>query len=289
MTERRGGLFLQELTWEEAKARADADATILFPAGAIEQHGPHLPVETDVRLVWEVACRAAARAAETTNLLVAPPLHFGYSTHHRAFPGTMTLQGTTYVQVLVELCESLWRNGFRRIFILNGHGGNSDPIHMAIRALRDAHDDILMGTAPYWSIASRGLAAVRESPTGGMSHACELEASLMWYLRPELVKPERFEKRIAVWKTPFVRDDLLESGSVKLAFHFPDVTPQGFQGDPTLATREKGERFLTLIVEEIAKLLVDFSRWDLKHLPVAFETARSETGGSASDPMTRRG
>jgi creatinine amidohydrolase len=265
-------LFLQELTWEDAKACAAAGATVVLPAGSIEQHGPHLPVETDSRLVWEVACRAGARAAEQVNLLVAPPLYFGYSTHHREFPGTMTLSGSTYVQVLVELCESLLRNGFRRIFLLNGHGGNSDPIHMAIRALRDAHDDVMLGTAPYWSIASKALAAVRESPTGGMSHGCELEASMMWYLRPELVKPERFAKRITVWKTPLMRDDLLESGSIKLAFHFPDVTPQGFQGDPTLATREKGECFLGLIVEEVAKLLIDFSHWDLKHLPVTFET-----------------
>jgi creatinine amidohydrolase len=265
-------MYLQELTWEEAKARAAEGATILFPAGSIEQHGPHLPVETDSRLVWEVASRAAARVADRVNLLVAPPLYYGYSTHHRSFPGTMTLSGATYTQVLVELCESLIRNGFRRIFILNGHGGNSDPISMAIRALRDAHDGVMLGTAAYWSIAAKALGRVRESPSGGMSHACELEASLMWHLRPELVKPDRFRRRIAVWQHPLVREDLLESGPVKLAYHFPDVTPMGFQGDPTLATREKGEQFLELIVAEVAALLTDFSRWDLGHLPVVFDT-----------------
>jgi creatinine amidohydrolase len=265
-------IHLQELTWEEAKARAEDGATVVLPAGSIEQHGPHLPVETDSRLVWEVATRAAAKAAERVNLLVAPPLYFGYSTHHRSFPGTMTLSGATYTKVLVELCQSLIRNGFRRIFILNGHGGNSDPISMAIRELRDTHDQVMLGTAAYWSIAAKALGRVRESPSGGMSHACELEASLMWHLRPELVKPERFQKRITVWQHPLLKDDLLESGQVKLAFHFPDVTPTGFQGDPTLASREKGARFLELIVAEVAALLADFSRWDLTHLPVAFDT-----------------
>jgi creatinine amidohydrolase len=265
-------IHLQELTWEEAKARAAEDATILFPAGSIEQHGPHLPVETDSRLVYEVASRAAARVADRVNLLVTPPLYFGYSTHHRTFPGTMTLGGATYTRVLVELCESLIRNGFRRIFILNGHGGNSDPISMAIRELRDTHDGVMLGTAAYWSIAARALGQVRESPSGGMSHACELEASLMWHLRPELVKPDRFRKRIAVWQHPLLKDDLLESGQVKLALHFPDVTPTGFQGDPSLATREKGAQFLELIVAEVAGLLEDFSRWDLGHLPVTFDT-----------------
>jgi len=264
---------LQELTWEEAKARAAEGATILFPAGAIEQHGPHLPMETDSRLVWEVARRAAEQLADRVNILLSPPLYFGYSTHHRDFPGTMTLSGPTYMAVLLELCESLMRNGFRRIFILNGHGGNSDPIAMALRALRDRHDDVMLGTAAYWGIAAKALSRVRESATGGMSHACELETSLMWHLRPELVKPERFQKRITVWQHPLLRDDLLDAGSVKLALHFPDVTPPGFQGDPTLASQEKGERFLGLIVDEVVRLLEDFSRWDLQHLPVRFDTA----------------
>ncbi|HSB81865.1 MAG TPA: creatininase family protein [Candidatus Methylomirabilis sp.] len=271
MAEKRS-IYLRELTWEDAKARAADNATIVLPAGSIEQHGPHLPVETDSRLVWEVARRAVAQIADRVNILVTPPLEFGYSTHHREFPGTMTLSGTTYMTVIVELCESLLRNGFRRIFILNGHGGNSDPIHMAVRAIRDKYDDVLMGTAAYWSIASKALSHVRESPSGGMSHACELEASLMWHLRPELVKSDRFAKRITRWHNPLLRDDLLDSGSVRLAFHFPDVTPLGFQGDPTLASQEKGEQFLRLIVDEVAAFLTDFSRWDLKHLPVSFDT-----------------
>jgi creatinine amidohydrolase len=265
-------IHLRELTWEEAKARAADNATVLLPAGSIEQHGPHLPVETDSRLVWEVARRAAEKVADRINILLTPPLEFGYSTHHREFPGTMTLSGTTHMTVIVELCESLLGNGFRRIFILNGHGGNSDPINMAIRAIRDRHDDVLVGTAAYWSIASQALSQARESPIGGMSHACELEASMMWHLRPELVKPDRFRKRITRWRSPLVRDDLLDSGQIKLAFHFPDVTPQGFQGDPTLASREKGEKFLGLIVDEVARFLVDFSGWDLKNLPAGFDT-----------------
>ncbi len=269
-TKRR--IHLRELTWEEAKARAAENATVLFPTGSIEQHGPHLPVETDSRLVWEVARRGAEKVRDQINILVTPPLEFGYSTHHREFPGTMTLTGTTYMAVIVELCESLLHNGFRRIFILNGHGGNSDPINMAVRAIRDKHDDVLLGTAAYWSIASQALSQARESPIGGMSHACELEASMMWYLRPELVKPERFQKRITRWRSPLVRDDLLDSGEIKLAFHFPDVTPQGFQGDPTLASREKGEKFLNLIVDEVARFLMDFSQWDLKNLPAGFDT-----------------
>ena len=272
MPEPKRHIYLRDLTWEDAKARAAENATILLPTGSIEQHGPHLPVETDSRLVWEVSRRAAEQVADRINILVTPPLEFGYSTHHREFPGTMTLSGTTYMTVLVELCESLLRNGFRRIFVLNGHGGNADPINMAIRAIRDMHEDVLVGTAAYWSIASQALSRARESPIGGMSHACELEASMMWHLRPEVVKPERFEKRITRWRSPLVRDDLLDSGHIKLAFHFPDVTPKGFQGDPTLATREKGEKFLGMIVDEVARFLLDFSQWDLKSLTAGADT-----------------
>lgn len=88
----------------------------------------------------------------------------------------------------------------------------------------------------------------------------------MWHLRPELVKPDRFEKRIPIWRSPHVKDDLLDHGSIKLAYHFTEVSPKGVQGDPTIASKEKGERFLNLIVDEVAKLLLDFSQWDLKTL-----------------------
>jgi creatinine amidohydrolase len=259
-------IYLQELTWEEAKARAAEDPTVLFPTGSIEQHGPHLPVETDSRLVWEISWRAAEKVADRVNILVTPPLYFGYSTHHREYAGTMTLSGSTYTAVITELCESLHHNGFRRIFLLNGHGGNLDPLKMAARMLRDRHDDILVGTACYWSVASQVLSQVRESPVGGMSHGCELEASMMWHLRPELVKPDRFEKRIPIWRSPLLKDDLLDHGSIKVAYHFTEVSPKGVQGDPTIASKEKGERFLNLIVDEVAKLLLDFSQWDLKTL-----------------------
>jgi creatinine amidohydrolase len=259
-------IHLRELTWQEAKARAVENPTVLFPTGSIEQHGPHLPVETDSRLVWEVTWRAAEKVADRVNILVAPELYFGYSTHHLDFPGTMTLSGETYIRVMVELCESLIRNGFKRIFLLNGHGGNLDPLKMAARTLRDRHDDILVGAACYWSVASKVLKQVRESPVGGMSHGCELEASMMWYLRPELVKPENFEKRILIWRSPLMRNDLLDSGDIKVAYHSTDISPNGVQGDPTLASREKGERFLGLIVDEVAKMLVDFSQMDLKNL-----------------------
>jgi len=265
-------IYLRELTWQEAKARAADNPTVLFPTGSIEQHGPHLPLEVDSRLVWEVSWRAAEKIAHEINILVAPQLSFGYSTHHRDYPGTMTLTGQTYMSVIVELCESLHRNGFRRIFLLNGHGGNLDPLKMAARTLRDRHDDILVGAACYWNVASKALRAARESAVGGMSHGCELEASMMWHLRPELVKPENFEKRIPTWRSPLMRDDLLDSGDIKVAYHFTDVSPKGVQGDPTLASKEKGERFLAMIVDEVAKMLVDFSRMDLKNLIAGIAT-----------------
>jgi creatinine amidohydrolase len=272
MAESTRKIHLRELTWQEAKARAAENPTVLFPTGSIEQHGPHLPVETDSRLVWEVSWRAAEQVADRINILVTPPLYFGYSTHHWDYPGTMTLNGDTYIKVIIELCDSLIRNGFKRIFLLNGHGGNLDPLKIAGRMLRDRHDDILVGAACYWNVASKVLKQARESPVGGMSHGCELEASMMWYLRPELVKPENFEKRIPTWRSPLMRDDLLDSGDIKVAYHFSDVSPKGVQGDPTLASREKGERFLGMIVNEVAKMLLDFSQMDLKNLIASIAT-----------------
>lgn len=259
-------LLVEEMSWLEVQACVQRAALVVLPTGAIEQHGPHLPLETDSRLVWEIARTSIERVSHRAQVILAPLVPFGYSTHHRAFPGTMTLTGDTFSQVVRDLVDSLYRVGFRKVLILNGHGGNADPLYLAARSLRDRHEDILVGVANYWRVAEPAIRQLRDSPIGGMAHACEFETALMWYLRPEMVKTDKLARHVSRWKSDYMQDDLLDSGVIKVAYHFPEVSHLGVQGDPTLASPAKGAQFFGEIVEAVARMLVDFSGLELHAL-----------------------
>src|SRR5215472_17224219 len=133
---------LHDLTWEDAQRLARPGTVTVIPTGSTEQHGKHLPVEVDSRLVSEVAARSAEIAGEQIDVVLAPLVAYGASHHHIEFAGTMSLSLPTYIQVLNELAESLIVNRFSHILFLNGHGGNTDPIHIAVRMVRDKYPDV---------------------------------------------------------------------------------------------------------------------------------------------------
>jgi creatinine amidohydrolase len=122
-------LLMQDFTREEARTIA-AETPALFPVGATEQHGPHMPVGTDLLTVEYIAREAAARATSQVPIIVTPTMPFGSSHHHLSFGGTMSLSTDTYYRAMHELTESLIIDGFRRIFILNGHGGNHELVQL---------------------------------------------------------------------------------------------------------------------------------------------------------------
>ena len=144
-------LLLEEMT-REALNRIAPQALAVLPVGATEQHGPHLPVGTDSFTVEYLARAASAEAARSIPVVVAPTLRFGSSHHHIPFGGTLSLSTETYFRVIFELGESLILGGFKRLFILNGHGGNNELIQLAARDLALKHP-VQVGAAAYWTIA----------------------------------------------------------------------------------------------------------------------------------------
>src|SRR5262249_26449223 len=144
-------LLLEELNREEARSVAN-ETLVVFPVGALEQHGPHLPVGTDYFTVQHLARAAAAEIAGEFPVVVTPTLPFGSSHHHLPFGGTMSLSTDTYFRILYDLVESLIIGGFRSIFILNGHGGNHEVIQLVVRDLALKHPSRL-GAASYWTVA----------------------------------------------------------------------------------------------------------------------------------------
>jgi creatinine amidohydrolase len=180
-------LLLQELTREEART-IGGETLAVFPVGATEQHGPHLPVGTDTFTVEHIARAAVAQIASEVPVVVVPTMPFGSSHHHLPFGGTMSLSTETYYRAIYDLTESLIASGFRRIFILNGHGGNHELVQLVARDLALKHP-VNIGAGSYWTVAWEALVEAQAHVPGMLpGHAGAFETSQMLEIRPELVR-----------------------------------------------------------------------------------------------------
>ncbi|HET8678474.1 MAG TPA: creatininase family protein, partial [bacterium] len=256
-------------------ARAAGDPVVVLPTGSIEQHGPHLPVKTDTLLVSAITEEAVRRASARVDVLLAPTVWMGLSTHHTGY-FSLTLSFDIYQQVITEILESLIRSGFRRMLIINGHGGNTDPLHLIVTRVRDRHK-VLVATADYWDLARDEFNRIRESRVGGMGHACEWETSGVMHLEAGLVRADRIQAEyppaIPGW---FVIDMTQGSAPVKIGTRFEDITRRGVVGDPTLATPEKGRRFFEAAAVRLEELLIAFAGWSIED---GVSAGTSETAG----------
>ena len=253
---------LGEYSWPEIRELLERDPIAIIPVGAFEQHGLHLPVMVDAHLVGTVA-EAAARQTTSADrpVVVTPVVWTGYSPHHLDFPGTVTLDDTTFSKLVGQIVESLAGHGFRRILILNGHGGNANLLKNLVQTLR-YESGIKAVFASYWDFALKELADWRESESGGIMHACEMETSLMLASRPDLAKLE-LAKDHFLERSRYMPDDLLSGGPVATAASFRELSPTGAIGAPTLATRERGEELLEAMVAAVAGFLEEFAEWQI--------------------------
>ena len=224
---------MKKVLWEELRRpefeeAVKADAVVIIPVGSMEQHGNHLPVNTDTNACFTVAVRAA-QAIDEFPVLVLPSIWMAYSPHHMTYPGTITLKFQTFVEVLTQVAACIHTHGFKKIIFLNGHGGNT-PTIAAIRVKLPSEDNIPAIGYTYWELPSmpEQLAKISQSDKGSIGHAGEMETSLQLYLQPELV-----DKKNLKWAP-------------------------GVLGDPSKGTRQKGERLIKASVNALLKLLRDF-------------------------------
>jgi len=255
---------MTEIEWRRLRAdqlreRAAQDTLVILPVGSLEQHGPHLPVEVDSVLGEAVALRTARAMSERgQSVLVLPMLWTGLSEHHMSFGGTITLDLPAFNAVIECVCRSVLRHGFKRIVLLNGHGGNDN-------ALRNCADELSVKLdAPivqftYWYAAAEPIRAILETQQG-LSHACEAETSMMMALRPELVAEERIPLA-KVNRGPDVAD--LVGGGVYRWRSIMSRSSSGVLGNPDAASREKGERLLDAIAATLAAKLGNAELWAL--------------------------
>jgi creatinine amidohydrolase len=245
---------LGSLSWQEA-AGLDAERTVaVIPVAALEQHGPHLPLDTDTFLVTSVVEAAAQLAGTRGPVLVPPTIFAGSSEHHMAFAGTISLRPETLAAVVRDVCLSLARHGFRRLLIVNGHGGNRALLAAAVQSI-GAQAPVSIATLDYWTLAAEAVTDLRESPPGGMAHACEFETSLMLHLRPESVRTELIAREIPDPRFSLERLDLFERAPLTVHWKTDDLSSSGVLGAPDLATAEKGRVFFEACVAGLADLI----------------------------------
>lgn len=241
-----------DLTWPELKKAAAENYLVIQPCGSIEQHGRHLPVDTDSKIVSEVTLRAAENAGRT---LVLPCMSYGLSWHHIEFPGTISFSLETYVAALKDIARSVAHHGFRTLILVNGHGGNSAAVNAVSSAFLDEIDIRIMALG-YWDlIDSEAIAKIRSSAIGGMGHSGEFETSIILSLAPDLVHTDRYESNPRAGKMPHVKKDMFASGCVSFPTKFNCISKSGVLGDPTESTREKGKTFLDLSIEALTEQL----------------------------------
>ncbi|HET6607917.1 MAG TPA: creatininase family protein [Rhodopila sp.] len=249
----------RKLRADELREQARKDAIVILPIASIEQHGPHLPVEVDSMLGEAVAARTAQKVqAKGQEVLVLPVLWTGLSEHHMSFGGTITLDNATFTAVVEGVVKSILRHGFKRIVLLNAHGGNEN-------ALRTIADDLTpkLGVPivqfTYWYAAAVPIAKILETQ-GGLQHACEAETAMMMAVRPDLVAKDRIPLAKAN-TTPDVSD--VVGGGVYMWRSIGSRSGSGVIGNPEAASPAKGEALFDVISSVLADKLCNAELWAL--------------------------
>jgi creatinine amidohydrolase len=250
------------LTWPEVARAAGEGRVPIVPVGTLEDHGRHLPIDTDVTLVAAICRGAADRLPDETVLL--PPIVHGYSPHHMDFPGTVTIAWDTFCRYCTDVALSLVRHGFKRVLLVNGHGSNQNLVEMAARLAMVAEPDSLVAASFYLAGAESAavIERVRHSDRGGIAHACELETSLYLHIAPEAVDMTEAADERGYRETEHAWMDWSD-GPLKLMPWWSSFSESGVQGDPTKASAEKGRVLFEAAVAEVASFVNELRSLDL--------------------------
>lgn len=240
---------LARLTWRDAEAAIATARLALVPVGSLEQHGPHLALDTDLAVAEAFARRLDAELGKDG--VLCPPVPYGLSEHHLGFPGTLTLRPDTFIRLLLDVIESLAHWDLRRVLVVNGHGGNIDALRLvSSRARRDLGS--LVAAVMWAQLAADEIAAQVQSPSYG--HACEVETSVVMALAADRVYRERITGPTRRRSSDPLTDP--PRPLVDQATRMEEWTDDGALGDPTLASPDFGEA----VVETAYRRALEFAR-----------------------------
>jgi len=244
----KDAIDLGHLTWPEAEERLGAVDVAILPVGAIEQHGPHLPLDTDAYDA-EYLARQVAAACTEPKPVVLPLIPYGVSYHHEDFAGTISVSPNTLSAMVHEVGMSAVRNGINKLVIVNGHGGNGPALNFAAQLInRDAR---IFTCVDSGETSDADIYAIAETPND--VHAGEIETSTTLALRPELVQMDQAEALVPKFSSHYL--DFTSKRGVTWHARTMRISPSGVMGDPTKATAEKGERMWAVMIRNLVELV----------------------------------
>ena len=247
---------MAEMTWPEVEEFLREHDVVVVPVGSCEQHGPHLPLDTDTFDALWISLRAAEKAGCA---LVAPPITYGVSYHHMAFKGTVSISPETLMKMAYEIAMCLIKHGFRKIVFENGHGGNDPALRAAAQMIKAKRPDVVVVVDTVGLVPDLVEELVE---TEYDAHAGEFETSTSLANREELVRKEAIRKvEVRLPPVSYMKVGLKAKGPrVSWALRTDELSDVGVIGDPTKASREKGERFLEAMVNRLAELLIQLDK-----------------------------
>lgn len=253
-------VLLEEMTRDQIAAIAP-NAVAVLPTASIEQHGPHLPVVTDTLLCGTVARRAAEAAAGRATVVVAPVLPYCNSHHHRPFAGVLSLAAPNYMAAVLDVLEGLKLSGFRKLLILNGHGGNTDSNNVvALDFVNRLGHAVAIAAAAYWDIARPAIVEAGLIEGGRVpGHAGQFETAMVMAVRPDLVNVDGLAQTRDQSKVEGgLFSKALRGGTVQIHGNWAKST--GYSDAPAEATPEMGQAMLDITVRQVAEFMVGFDK-----------------------------
>ena len=259
--------YLPYLSWTQIDELPDRENTVIvLPTGATEQHGPHLPCAVDTVISAGVVGHALARLPEAVPAYAMAPITYGKSEEHLHFPGTMTLSGETLLATMNEIGESVYRAGFRKLLIVNGHGGQPQVMEIAARELRLRHGDFIVVPSFTWRVPHVAGQYLSEREKKLAMHAGHAETALMLALAPDTV---RMDHAVTNYPPEFPSKLLSPDGRPACAWSARDFGPSGVIGDPLPATAAQGQAILDSLADSWSQAITELHtlRWAARAEP----------------------
>lgn len=243
----------EKLTTEEFAA-IDRKTPVLLNIAAIEQHGPHLTLDTDATIGAHFVDRAEARLGD--GLLVLPAVKVCCSEHHMDFAGTLTVRHETFLAYVGDILDSVVRHGFRNIVLFNSHGGNQAIGQVLLEKFGSSHRDCQIAFLTWWRLAAPELERIRDSDFAGINHACEFETSLMLHAAPQDVRQQKIGTLSYVETYDWANADMIRGnrGALFRTMHAMS-NGTGVVGDPSLGNADKGKKITQAVVDELVRVI----------------------------------